>query len=115
MNSFKACREKAGMTQKEVALDLGISIQAVSYWETGERMPSYDYLFRLADLYAVSLDVLLGRSESQEDIVMHNDIHDMFSAHEITIIRSYRTQPQSVKNAICDILHIDHQAMQKAN
>lgn len=115
MNSFKACREKADMTQKEVALDLGVSIQAVSYWETGERMPSYDYLFRLADLYAVSLDVLLGRSGSQEDIVMCNDIHDMFSTHEIAIIRSYRAQPQSVKNAICDILHIDHQAMQKVN
>lgn len=115
MNSFKVCREKAGMTQKEVALDLGISVQAVSYWETGDRMPSYEYLFRLADLYAVSLDVLLGRSGSQEVFVARNDIHDGFSAHEIEIIRSYRIQPQSVKNAICDILHIDHQAMQKAN
>ena len=61
MNSFKVCRERRGMTQKEVAIELKMSIQAISYWETGERMPSYDKLLLLADLYETTTDELLGR------------------------------------------------------
>lgn len=62
MNCFKICRERRGLTQKEVAFELKISVQAVSYWETGERMPSYEKLFQLADLYETSIDQLLGRA-----------------------------------------------------
>lgn len=115
MNSFKECREKSGKTQKEVALDLGISVQAVSYWETGERMPSYEKLFQLADLYNVSLDVLLGRNEESYDFIRREDRQDRFSPHEVSLVRSYRLQPQAVQNVICDILHVEHPATLKAN
>lgn len=115
MNRFKECREKAGYTQKEVSVDLRISVQAVSYWETGERMPSYEKLFQLADLYSVSLDVLLGRKDIPNEYVGPRELKDSLSVHETSLIRSYRSQPQSVQNAICDILHIDHPATIKAN
>ena len=65
MDSFKSCREKSGMTQKEIAYRLKVSVQAVSYWETGERMPSYEKLFELADAYQVSIDTLLGRQDRE--------------------------------------------------
>ena len=65
-NSIKTCREKAGLTQKQVALTLKISVQAVSYWENGDRIPSLENAVMLADLYKCSLDALLGRVEYKE-------------------------------------------------
>jgi transcriptional regulator with XRE-family HTH domain len=61
MNPYKQSRENAGLTQKEAAISLGVSVQAVSYWETGARLPSIDKLVQMADLYHVSTDYLLGR------------------------------------------------------
>lgn len=65
-NSIKACREKAGFTQKQVALSLKISVQSVSYWESGERIPSLENAVMLSDLFKCSMDELLGRSEYKE-------------------------------------------------
>lgn len=55
------CREKAGFTQKQVALALKISVQAVSYWEAGNRMPSLENAIAMADLFSCSLDRMMGR------------------------------------------------------
>lgn len=70
MNRLNECCEKAEYTQNEVSFDLKISVQAVSYWETSKRMPTYDELLQLADLYSVSLDVLLGKKDIPNEIHM---------------------------------------------
>lgn len=53
-------REKRGLTQAEVAEELGVSRQAISRWETGKIKPSTDNLRRLGKLYGVTLDYLMG-------------------------------------------------------
>lgn len=63
MNNFKKYRELQGLTQKEVAILLKVSVQAVSYWENGTRMPSYENLVQMADIYHVTTDELLGRTD----------------------------------------------------
>lgn len=76
---FKACREACGMTQKEVAISLGVSIQAVSFWETGERIPQPEKLLQIADLYGVPLDALFGRilpSEASQREKMPSETKD---------------------------------------
>ncbi|MDR2005824.1 MAG: helix-turn-helix domain-containing protein [Acidaminococcales bacterium] len=45
---------------------LSISSQAVSQFEKGGDMPSFDNLVALADYFNVSLDWLTGRSERRE-------------------------------------------------
>lgn len=70
MNPYKQSRENAGLTQKEAAISLGVSVQAVSYWETGSRLPSIEKLIQMADLYHVSTDYLLGRTP-MEVVVKH--------------------------------------------
>jgi transcriptional regulator with XRE-family HTH domain len=62
---FKECRKSANLSQKEVASALKVSVQAVSYWENGSRMPSHENCVSLANLYNVSLDFLLGVEENQ--------------------------------------------------
>ena len=51
------------MTQAQVARRVGVTASMVSSYETDIRLPSYEVLIRLADLFAVSADYLLGRSE----------------------------------------------------
>ena len=51
-------RNKAGLSQMELANQLGVSRQAVSRWESGDTTPTMDKLKTLARIYGVSLDWL---------------------------------------------------------
>ena len=57
-------RAESNMTQSEVAEKLNYTDKSVSKWERGEAIPPIDVLKDLADLYGVSLDYLVGDTES---------------------------------------------------
>lgn len=65
MNRFRECREASGLTQKYVALTLGVKGPSVSNWESGKTTPTTENVAALAKLYNVSVDYLLGRDEGQ--------------------------------------------------
>lgn len=65
MNRFRECREASGLTQKYVALTLGVKGPSVSNWESGKTTPTTENIAALAKLYNVSVDYLLGRDEEQ--------------------------------------------------
>ncbi|GAA1557015.1 hypothetical protein GCM10009731_09210 [Streptomyces globosus] len=48
----RAAREAAGLTQKDVAEAVGVTIQAVSYWEAGLRRPRGERFDRYAEAIA---------------------------------------------------------------
>lgn len=60
---LKDLRTKRNWTQKQVATRIGLAVSAVSSYELGTRYPSYDILIRLARLYNVSTDYLIGKEE----------------------------------------------------
>lgn len=55
-------RKQKGLSQMYVAEQMEISRQAISRWEVGTALPSTDNLRKLAELYGVSIDVLLNES-----------------------------------------------------
>nr|DAQ92727.1 MAG TPA: Helix-turn-helix XRE-family like protein [Caudoviricetes sp.] len=57
--SYKEQRKKAGYSQKTVADLLGISVSAVSLYETGKADPSVAVLHKLSALYRCTLDELM--------------------------------------------------------
>ncbi|WP_146549268.1 helix-turn-helix domain-containing protein [Rummeliibacillus suwonensis] len=58
-------REKRGWTKTYVANKLGIkTVSTYANWEYGTRQPDNEMLVKIADLYDVSLDFLLGRSDA---------------------------------------------------
>lgn len=59
-NRLAELRRTHGLSQEELAERLGVSRQAVSKWERAESSPDTDNLIALAQLYGVTLDVLLG-------------------------------------------------------
>ena len=71
---FRKARERAGLSTYEVAKRIGVSQPAVNQWDTGNKIPSVEMLCKLADLYCVSTDYLLGRDEPMESIPRNEDI-----------------------------------------
>ena len=59
-------RNKAGLSQMELAERLGVSRQAVSRWESGDTTPTMDKLKSLARIYGVSLDWLCSDTADGE-------------------------------------------------
>ncbi|SFI96038.1 DNA-binding transcriptional regulator, XRE-family HTH domain [Treponema bryantii] len=53
------------MSQVEIAERLGVSKQSVSNWENDNILPSIDMLIKIAHLFSVSTDFLLGEDERQ--------------------------------------------------
>lgn len=56
-------RRKNKLTQLEVAEKLNYSDKAVSKWEQGESLPGIEVLYKLAKLYGVSMDYIVGEKE----------------------------------------------------
>ena len=53
-------RNKAGLSQEELAEKVYVTRQAVSRWKTGETLPNTETLKQLSRLYNVSINTLLG-------------------------------------------------------
>ena len=57
---IKRLREQYGITQSELAKQLGITRSSVNAWEMGISTPSTQYIIELASIFDVSTDFLLG-------------------------------------------------------
>lgn len=56
---LKALRTGQKLSQRELAERLGVAKSIVSYYESGDRYPSYDILVKMAHLFHVTTDYLL--------------------------------------------------------
>lgn len=57
---LKGLRKSRHLTQQQLADCLGVAKSVVSYYETGDRFPSYDVLIKIAHTFHVTTDYLLG-------------------------------------------------------
>ncbi len=60
---LKQLREQRNLTQLRLAMDLGMSQNTISRYETGTREADYATLIKIADYFDVSIDFLLGRTD----------------------------------------------------
>jgi len=66
-NKLLELRKKKGLSQLELAEQVGVSRQAISRWEVGSAIPSTENLVFLSRLYGVSVDYLLNDDETKEN------------------------------------------------
>ncbi len=65
--NIKAARKKIGITQEELASQLGVTAQAVSRWESENGMPDISMVVPLARTLSVSTDTLFGLDSHSYD------------------------------------------------
>lgn len=65
-DSFKRFRQERGFTQQQVAEALGIQKSAYQRYEHGRVIPAATLIINLADLFDVSADYLLGRTDNPQ-------------------------------------------------
>ena len=70
-------RIEKNLTQKQVADRIGLAISAVSSYESGSRYPTYDTLIKLARIFHVSTDYLLGIADKRNIDVTGLDDEDV--------------------------------------
>lgn len=64
---IKELREAHGYSQRKIAEMLDMHTTQYQRYETGERAIPIDFIIKLADLYEVSIDYIVGRDEPAED------------------------------------------------
>ena len=60
MKRIKEQRKELGLTQKQLSQQLGIANSTLSTWERGDAAPDYSNLNKLASIFGVSVDYLVG-------------------------------------------------------
>lgn len=67
MKKLKELRQKRGLSQEKVAQYLGVSKQAYSNYENGNRNLNNEFLLKLAEFFDVSTDYLLRGDEGSTE------------------------------------------------
>ncbi|MDF8373622.1 helix-turn-helix domain-containing protein [Weissella paramesenteroides] len=65
---LKELREAKGLSQRQLANELGMVHQTYSNYERGEREPRIDVLIKLADYFDVSVDYLIGHEKTPNHV-----------------------------------------------
>jgi len=56
-------RSEREYSRKDLAEKVGVSVRQISYWECDQRECDFATLIKLADVFDVSVDFLLGRKD----------------------------------------------------
>ena len=84
---LRELRASRGLTQKDVYTAIGLSPIVYQRYEYG-RSPSYEKLLSLADYFKVSLDYLVGRSNTP--YILKNEDVETLSPEELEFVRKRR-------------------------
>ena len=97
MNKIRYCREQKKMSQKYVAISVGVSAPMVSQWESGIKQPSKENLVKLANLFGVSTDFLLDHTIETNETT--------FTPDERQLILIYRQLNQTGRDLLISSAH----------
>lgn len=64
-----AHRKRLGLTQDALAEQLGVTAQAVSKWENDQSCPDINMLPKLAEIFGITIDTLLGVEKKEPEVL----------------------------------------------
>ena len=79
MNRIRETRVEKGLSQKQVALEIGVKSPSVSNWESGKTTPTPENYMAMARLFNVSVDYLLGRDDAPKPPAPPIDPHTYYA------------------------------------
>lgn len=101
MFRFKQCREEKGLSQKFVAISVGVKAPSISDWENGKTNPTLENLIALADVLGVSTDYLLGIDSEPKEKSPPSVVEDELDYRLLTLIRQL---PPEKKKSLLELL-----------
>lgn len=93
-SNLKRLRNRYNYTQQQVADKIGVTRPAYTAYEKGTRNPDSSMLSKLADVFDVSIDELLGREPKQ------HDSSDDFDAFMFEDKEAFDALPDDVKQEL---------------
>lgn len=87
-NRLQKLREKAGLTQGEVAKRIGVARPTYANYESGKREPDFDNIKKLADLFDVTVDFLVGQTDDPHHSNGRSDEEIVNSIGSLTVVRT---------------------------
>ena len=98
---IRELRVEKGMSQKELSSQLFVSPQAISKWERNDATPNPEAIARMAEIFDVSADYLLGRADRKEQLPTQGE---ELSRTEVELVNAYRDAPANIQAAIRTLL-----------
>ena len=99
-NRFRQLREEHGLSQIELGNRLGVTQQSVFAWEHGKATPAIQTAIQLSQLYDVSLDYLMGLSDTpkmQEPVITDDELR-------ISTYNRIKSLPEPVLARVLDLI-----------
>lgn len=94
---LKALRKQYGYTQEQLASLIGVERSSIGKYEGKSRIiPSDDIKYKIAELFNVSVDYLLGYSDSPTPL----NIDSSFSDVELQLVNDFRSLNKQGKEYI---------------
>lgn len=78
---IKQCRQECHLSQEKLAELVGVTRQAVTKWEADQSAPNTENLFRLAEIFGTTVDLLLT-SEEAENRSMIEEVYAIIKQEE---------------------------------
>lgn len=105
-NNIKSLREEKGLTQKDCADKFDVTLRAWQTYEQGVSEPKYELLCKIADMFNVSLDYILGRTKVKEMNKLSADALTEEQVREIddAIVSGYERLPLESRRAFVKML-----------
>lgn len=102
---IKELRKQHGWTQAELAKKLSVSQQTIGSWEVGRAEPNSDALTKLAQLFNVTTDYLLGRNKTPK-WADENDLVELDKMLDSNVNMAYggETLTDEEKQRVKDVL-----------
>lgn len=99
-NNIKAAREKQGLTQQECADLFDVKLRAWQTYEQGVSEPKFEVLCKIADVFGVTTDYLLGREPAPDPFADLN----LNKESEEDVINKYMSLPPNIRACLMDVL-----------
>lgn len=92
-------RRHRGISQKQAAMDLGVSQSLLSHYEKGIRECGNDFVIKAADYYGVSCDYILGKGteEEEEMVLAANQNLSHSTSSDVSIMSSIKAYNQLMR------------------
>lgn len=107
---LKLLRSQRKLSQAQLAKKLNISQGSVAGWEILKAEPGHTRLCQIADLFGVSIDYLLGRTDIPLSVVPANTPYEEVTPFEKEILARYRKMSEAEQVMVCRMLGLVHPA-----